>query len=209
MPPKQLPYYEMDGVRYPRVSAILSILRDPDLEAWQAKVGDKAAEAKRKHAEKIGLTLDAMIKQDVQGAVVKWPKPTSAEVKQGWKAWQEYKRLYSAPDVGFRLVRPEYGYGGEPDLLERDTIIDLKATTRLREKHWVQLTAYVPLWWPEERWPSITLRLVRLDTFLGTCEVKERPFVRQIWETFLHLKQVYQDWYGAELNQEVLHGASH
>lgn len=201
-----LPYYDVDGIRYPRESAILSILRDPDLEAWEERVGPQAAKRKRIHSQKVGLTLDAMIKQEIQGAVVKWPRPVSSEVKQGWKAWEEYKRLYlHSFDVGYRLVSPQWGYGGEPDLVERDVVTDLKATTRLRDKNWIQLSSYVPLLWPEERWPAIRLRLIRLDTFLGTCEVKERPFVRQVWETFMSLKKVYQDWFQPK---EVPHGAN-
>ena len=44
----QVPYYEgADGTRYPRLTRILSILRDPDVEDWMASVGSAAA--KRRH----------------------------------------------------------------------------------------------------------------------------------------------------------------
>jgi len=196
MPSKQLPYYEVNGHRYPRVTSILSILRDPDLEKWQAEIGETRAAAKRRHAERIGTMLDKLIKQEIEGKTVILSAQGSSEVRQGWKAWQEYRRCYPGLlRLGTTLVHPTYRYGGTPDILSGNIVIDIKATARLREKFWIQLHAYVPLLFLESVWPLITLRVVRLDTFLGTCEVKDRPFDKQIWETFMHLKSVYCHWF--------------
>ena len=203
-----LPYYEVEGRQYPRVTSILSILRDPDLEVWAEKVGPVAAKRKATHAAKVGTTLDRMIKQQVAGEKVTWPRPASAEVRQGWKAWEEYRRLHEVDyQIGKPLVSPLYGYGGEPDLYKEEEIVDIKATTRLREKHWIQLHAYAPLlfpaWKPHRQWSDVMLKLIRLDTFLGTYEVKMRRWDRQIWETFLKLKDVYATWYQPQEDAHV------
>ena len=200
-----LPYHEVDGKRYPRVTRILSILRDPDLEAWQMRVGDKAAKVRVRHAERVGTELDRLIKQEVAGALVKLPKKASAEVRGGWKAWQEFKQeqphLLNGLQVGQVRVNPAFHFAGEPDLVKPDEVWDIKATTHLRAKHWIQVNSYVPLEWPDPgHWEDTTLRLIRLDTFLGTYEMQERPFSLEMWRVFLNLKEVYVGWYAQEMD---------
>ena len=196
MPVSEKPYYEVEGIRYPRVTSILSILRDPDVEDWYARLGDKAAKAKRHHAERVGTTLDELVKRQVAGQTVVAPKSASSEVKQGWKAWREYRDLSGEQfTVGYPKTSERWGYGGCADLLNATGVTDIKATTRLRPKHWIQVMSYVPLYFSEDQWDKVAVTLIRLDTFLGTAQWEIKPFDRTIWETFLKLKDVYGQWF--------------
>ena len=197
--PRQLPYYEFQGRRYPRVTRILDILRDPGLEALEAKIGTRAMKQRGTKAANRGSKLDAAIKAEIQGC--KKPKLTTFEEKQGWKAWQDYRRLFPQThfEVGNARCSELWNYAGEPDLINATGITDLKATGQIREKHWIQVMAYLPLFWSEDMWTGLTASIIRLDVQLGVCEVQSRVFDRSMWETFMKLKDVYVAWFSAEM----------
>ena len=197
---RTLPYYEFQGRRYPRVTRILDILRDPGLEALEAKIGTRALKARGTKAANRGTKLDAAIKAEIQGCLK--PRLAMFEEKQGWKAWEEYKRLYPGRfyEVGTPRCSEHWGYAGEPDLLNATGITDLKATGQIREKHWIQTNAYIPLIWSEDEWERRTITIIRLDVQLGVCEVQERKFDRQMWRTFIQLKDVYVAWFSKEMD---------
>lgn len=195
------PFYEFDSVRYPRVTRILSILKDPDLEKWEDRVGPSQASKVLKSSIRVGNKLDKAIKDQLRG--LKGHPSGSSEVIQGWKAWSEYYSLNQLDyQVGEPMVSKTYHYAGEPDLYLPNTkeVIEIKATTAIRDKHWIQLHSYVPLIWKASGvWSDVTLRVVRLDTFLGTFEEKTMKFDPAIWEGFMHLKEVYMAWFAKEM----------
>ena len=193
------PYYEFQGRRYPRVTRILDILRDPGLEALEAKIGTRAMKQRGMKAANRGTKLDAAIKAEIQGCLK--PRLATFEEKQGWKAWEEYKRLY--PTQHFEVGQPRcselWNYAGEPDLLNAEGITDVKATWKIQEKHWIQTNAYIPLIWSEDAWDTKLVQIIRLDTQLGVCEVRTQQFNEGMFTMFLKLKEVYLTWFSQEM----------
>ena len=191
---KQLPYYELHGTRYPRLTCILSILREPDIDP---KILN--------HAAQRGTAIHRMINETlISGQVAKLPKTATTELRFAWEAWCAWRALQPASfewtGVEQTLISSAYGYGTTVDFTQRRMVTEWKVTSKIREKHWIQLHAQVPLIFKEHR-EEVKVRVVRLDPRLGEFEEVVRPWNEGIWQTFLKLKDIYCDWYKAEYRE--------
>lgn len=204
--PHLLPYYEQEGKRYPRLTRILSILRDPEVEAWMQRIGTKAAQRRQVSSQKRGTVLHKMISQTLlTQKEATLPKRATFEVQMGWQAWLRWYRLNQArlapQGVEVPCVSPHYGYGCTPDLWEPGMVTDWKTGSRLQAKHWIQIHSEVPVIFGEEV-ADIRVRLVRLDPAIGDFEEQIRPFDQGLWEMFLKLKDIYVAWYAGEMQPQ-------
>ena len=87
---RQLPYYEKDGVRYDRVTAVLDYFAPPELVRWQIKVGAKEAKRIGTVAKNIGTSVDEWIKADINGLRPRLPK--SLEARNCIEGWKRFKK---------------------------------------------------------------------------------------------------------------------
>lgn len=202
------PYYELAGVRYPRITRILSVMREPELDAWRKTVGAEAAEDISGAAIRTGKTVHSLIEETLKTGKLAKTTTTSEDVRMAWGAWQKWYALQppmpSNVAVEYRAITTEYGYGCTADLVEPLRITDWKITGAIRPKHWIQLHAEVPaVFQAPELWPQVCVRIVRLDKRLGEFQEKEVPFSRAIWCGFLHARALYMAFYGQELNEEI------
>lgn len=190
---RHLPYYlTADGQRVPRLTRILGILREPDIDA---KVLDTAA--------KRGTALHRMIAETIAtSSLAKLPRMATWELKQAWHGWMKWWALQPKPyafiGTEIPLVNAAIGYGATLDLLQHHRVTEWKATSRIRAKHWVQLHAQVPLAFGEAKRKEVSVRVVRLDPMVGDYEEQEVKWDEGVWQTFLKLKDVYTDWYRHE-----------
>ena len=192
----ETPYYLHQGVKVPRVSRILSILREPQVEKWAAKTPD--AEEQSADARRLGKQVHAYIAADLQEQSFKLKAPTSQLMNAitAYQAWKrEHADLLTLPRrIEHPFTLPQYG--GTVDLvLGEYLVIDWKITGAIRPKHWIQVNAYIPLIW-ENQLSQRQVQIVRLDKDLGIYEAPEpRGFSQRIQTTFDALRDVYVAWY--------------
>jgi len=186
-------YYLIDGVRYPRVTAILDVLPEaPGLVRWRQRTAPAEQRRIAQTTARIGQQAETHIYAQLSGLeppIVK-VKP---ELTAALEAWAEYCQLYGTPkpiSIQQPLWDDTLGYAGTPDFYEPDVVSDLKVTTRLSERHKFQVTAYAPLIQGKTGIIIRRVRLIRLDPSLGMCEVWESPVEPWRIDVFFHLKQI-------------------
>lgn len=165
--------YEFDGIKYPSVTTILSDTADPDetrgLDSWRRNFsmpGFRDAE------EYVSYTAvrGTLVHFNVLNSVVKRLTPMSldssdlpnttewfnrldrisAEIKHCRKLWEDLalkiELPMSAESAGYH---PEMMYAGTKDLHAKidgvKTILDLKTSSQIRDKHLTQVAAYVQM----------------------------------------------------------------
>jgi hypothetical protein len=146
-----------------RVTEVLDYFAEPKLVAWKVKLGLKEANKIGRHAMKVGSRVDELIKAKAL------PKPKDLdEVKQCIKAWESFCKDYSISsfDIGKRLYWQEEDLIGEPDILIPSMLIDIKCSSAIRDKYWLQVCKYNQI---EQR---KMVAILRLDSSLGYYEFK-------------------------------------
>ena len=201
------PYYVIDGIRYPRLTRVLSILREPEVEVWQATTVN--AEEESGKARQLGTVVHAAIAADITGEPVKMS--TRDGFHSCWVAYQRWKHHQEKTVQPMWVceqpyVQREGRYACTVDYAEWDSVTgvvrEFKTSTRIQEKYWLQLSAQAAAVWEDWRHRQITLQVVRLDKVLGEYEQQMRTLIPADVETFFHLVQVYRRWYGHELEKQ-------
>ncbi len=206
--------YERDGRLWPRLTRVLDIIKSPGLDDWRRRVGGDEADRVATKAAKIGTAVHRAIMAALQGR--KPPKLTGERLR-AFEAWQRWH----AAQMGFVPSRlettmfgqPPFNFAGTPDCIEDGAVggvcrvTEWKVTGSIETGHWIQAAAQAALAWPGMvaeyiREPmtmdnGIALRVVRIDPFLGMVEERERAFDPRVLATFMHLVEVYRDWYFA------------
>ena len=163
--------YELDGIRYPSVTTILSRTEDPEdkrgIEHWRKNFnmpGFKNADDYVKYTS----TRGTLVHYNVLNSVVR--KLTGIELDRSdlpeCSEWYGRKDMISRDiatcrqlfdDIGFKIEFPvsaesasyhtEKRYAGTKDLYAKidgvKSILDLKTSSGLRDKHIIQVAAYV------------------------------------------------------------------
>lgn len=130
-------------------TAIHSVLRAPELEAWFKRVGMQA-DTIRDEAAAFGKSIDAAMTAYVTGASL-----VPLDMPEAWRATVEAGKCWIDQNVGEVLAVQEpicserYGYAGKPDLYCRHkrrckaaVIVDWKATGGVYWSHLLQTAAY-------------------------------------------------------------------
>ena len=194
------PYYELNGQRYPRVTRILSILREPEVEKWQQRIGSEEAEEVSREAKKLGTWLHRYIEGALKGQTTPLGQesPDRLHLIGAYHQWKRERGSDLMPQAIEQTYHSAtYGYAGTVDLVEAARLTDWKVTGAIRPKHWIQLSAYVPLVFEPPY--QVTLRIVRFDKSLGIYEQQERLFHQDDLVAFQHLHEVYRRWFALEL----------
>lgn len=194
--------YLIDGVAYPRVSSVLSVIAKPGLDAWRKKVGFEAAERIVQEASAFGTLVHRACERvavgesaaDVIRALEVMGDAAAARCVGGFARW------LAEQAVGVlgveRVVRSErLGYAGTADLLVtladgRRAVVDIKTSRSLSESYRVQLEAY-RLALEEEGEPFEARLVVWLPSscpgVLVTREYADHEADRRAWRAALAL----------------------
>lgn len=200
-------FYVIDGKRFDRVTQILSTIRNPDLEEWRGRVGNKEANRIAKEATGVGSAVHEEIERRLQGwppSESKGPKGKEIEYANCLEAFEEW-RASRKPEPVFvekRVWSPFYGYAGTIDLIEEEILTDWKTSGRLSDTYWLQLNAYAVAAHESIGFKVRWLRVVRLDKNLGTFEEAIQPVNDQLFQAFVGLHKFYKVWQAFKWEQE-------
>ena len=206
-----------DGTRVPGVTTIIGKRKDPGgLIHWAWKLGTEGVDYRkaRDDAADAGTLAHAMIEEHIHGrdpmALTRQGKfanigkaySTDPEVIAraekafgAFVSWEKSNGL-TIEETEMPLVSEEHRFGGCPDAVGRIggelVLLDWK-TGRTYPDHLIQLAAYRELWNENREEQVVEAHLCRFDKEEGAFTHKQVT-AKQLdlaWETFLHLRVVY------------------
>lgn len=152
----QLPYYENDGKKYPRVTHILKIIQDPDYEKFRNGVSENRFEEIMTNAANRGISFHSLIekysKGEINNIVLKGLKAGRSELYAPFvtfHTWAQHK-IEKFVLVEKKVFDHNHCYAGKPDFVailkgrKRPTLFDIKFKAKLNYKESMQTAAYVP-----------------------------------------------------------------
>ena len=126
-----------------RITQVLDYFIEPGLVEWKMRVGKKESNLISKRAMAIGTRVDEIIKT---GGLYKWNSKDSKEVENCVVAFCKWKEIYEPKSITpcTRLYATINGVDvtGEPDLMVDDVLVDLKCSSKINLKYWVQVNMY-------------------------------------------------------------------
>lgn len=168
-----------------RVTQVLSYFQAPQLVDWKLRVGKKEANRISKAAMKIGSRVDELVKTHSQPE-----KRDKAEVHGAYWAYFKWMRNYTPIEIRplKRMERVIFGVllSGEPDFEALNILTDLKCSTRIDLKYWLQLAAYA---WLTD-WPG-KIAVLRCDKQTEAYQYEVRENLARYWEIYKGLLQAY------------------
>lgn len=199
---KQEAWYDINGQRYARVTSILGVIRNPELETWRGRLGNAAANKTIRDASRVGTAVHGHIARYIaHGEPWKLSSRVPYGVKAALGAFKEYERLRGSfsphPMVETLVWSERHMFAGTVDLWEPTVLTDWKTSGAMNESYWLQLAAYWLACLEQGLGSKITtLRIVRLDKVLGLFEVQERlvESIKPYLDAFLALREFYGTW---------------
>jgi hypothetical protein len=139
-------HYEIDGERYPRVTAVLGVRAKPGLVAWRRRVGFVIADATRDRAAATGTQVHAACAELARGAD---GFPLPAVLTPSADAFLVWSRVYVRhfQHIEHTVHSHWYGFAGTLDYvitLDDGTavVVDLKTSNAMDADHRLQTAAY-------------------------------------------------------------------
>jgi predicted RecB family nuclease len=172
-------YYEIDGEKYPRVTAILNIIHRPELERWRGELGNVEADRIRDDAAQMGTSLHHICRLFNRDQSFEIP-PTSqlGRMFDAYRQWFETV-IDTVVETEHLVANKKFGYAGTFDLLAllkgdvTPSVIDLKTSKDFWPTMALQLAAYREALLEEGKEVDrrLVVRIDKLET--GKLEVKE------------------------------------
>jgi len=172
-------YYEIDGKKYPRVTAILDIIHRPELERWRREIGNIQADRIRNDTAQIGSSLHhicCFFNRDQS-----FEMPSTSQLGQMFDTYRKWFGMVVDTVVAAEqlVVSKKFGYAGTLDLLavlKGDTtpsVIDLKTSKTFWPTMALQLAAYQQALLEEGKEVDrrLVIRIDRVET--GKLQVRE------------------------------------
>ena len=200
-------HYKKEGIKYERVSNILSTYNDPKLEAWKINSAKNAvlkyedtlinrdtilkcfrsATEVGKHAMGIGTNVDDAIRGHYEGYAIKLK---TKEAENCFKAFLQWKQDYGVETAisGTTLYDDDSRIAGTPDLWLPDETLDIKCSSAIRDNYWLQTE-----WYARKKGHSFK-SILRLDKSLGIYEYKKIPvsdYHLQVFEALITAFRYY------------------
>ena len=175
-------FYELDGVRYDRVTRILDFFATPGLVNWKVRVGKREAGRISREALKIGSKLHESVEA---GKLV---KRVTIDVKNCWEAYQKWLEEYQ-PVVEARettLYDAELMVAGTPDLVTKEAVVDFKTSREIRPNYWLQAAMYAKMAGKGQ------LAVLRLDKNLAIFDYQVREQNERYVRAFTGLLEAYR-----------------
>lgn len=175
-------YYIKDKIKFDRITRVLGYLEPRELVEWKLKLGVEA-EAQSKKAIEVGSQVHKYCEQYIKRGIKNLPPSEPQEVKNCFKAFKDWVDVYkpSVIDTEFTLFDTCNRVAGTCDLkvmLEGKIVyIDIKTSSKIYKKHWVQVSKYLEMDCIERHKGEATQNfrpaILRLDKNLGIYEYKE------------------------------------
>ena len=145
---------------------------------WVCRVGKAEAKKTGTVAMSIGTAVDECIKTGKTTV-----KKHHAEVNNCLEAYKKWKEVYKPISItpGVRLYATIDGQevSGEPDLFVDDVLVDIKCSSKISPKYWIQVNMYRQLH------QSVgDVAILRLDKHTGSYEYvvrKHEPSLCGVW----------------------------
>ncbi len=152
-------YAAPNGVKYPSITTVLSILSEDHIREWRARVGEKEANKISKRASTRGTAVHSVLERYVDNEE-DYLKDANLIVKSNLMEVKEIldKRLTKVYAQEAALYSEHLGVAGRVDCVGvfdgQNSIIDYKTAAKTKKKEWcegyfIQETAYAIMW--EER----------------------------------------------------------
>lgn len=158
--------YEIDGVWYPRVTAIVSIKAKPALYKYYAGLPDfKTGEAIKTQSATEGTLIHETIEKVLRRESLAIPDP----IKPAIAAFMEF---YNANDITphkieERVVSKDHHYAGTMDVLAEVNgklgVLDIKTSIAIYRDYSIQTSAYVEALREDPNLPELTRWILRID----------------------------------------------
>ena len=185
-------FYEIDGIKYPSVTTILSVITSPRLLNWQleqASLGRKIGKREMAIGKQVHKGIEMFVTTGKEPAIGIW----GFEAKSSWQAFKRWLEV-EKPNLiqsEVAILNKEGGYTGTCDQTAEIggayTVLDYKSSEHINTIYWLQLAAYAKALGNVSQ-----VGIIRLDKFLGDYEMTLRPYSEDDYQTFLCIKQVWQ-----------------
>ena len=201
--------YIKNGTVYPRVSRIVDIIANPELERWRHKIGVKQAACIAKEAAQRGEQVHHLIAKVLNGEMVSIKTINNDQVRTAFVAWQDWFRTHAVRPklVEHTVFNEEPPFAGTLDMLDETlTLTDWKTTRKLNFRHWLQGLGYACAL----RAQNIVcprLRLVRLDPNIEIYDELIIPIEDTHIQMFLNLAGLWH-WI-TNHKEDLLNDSSH
>ena len=172
-------FYDIDGIKYPRVTTILNIIHCRELERWRGNLGNLEADRVMHQAAEIGTGLHKVC--HIFNNDRSFEMPTTSKIGQMFDTYKQWFEAVIDEVIGTEqlVVNKKFGYAGTFDLLavlKGDTVpsvIDLKTSKDFWPTMALQLAAYREALLEEGKRVNrrLIVRIDRLET--PKLEVKE------------------------------------
>jgi hypothetical protein len=158
--------YEIDGIWYPRVTAIVSIKAKPALYKFYAGLPNFAAgEAIKTKSAEEGTLLHEIVEAIIAGKETAIPDP----IRPAVSAFLDFKNQHEIipHQVETRIVSKKHNYAGTLDVLAevdgRLGVLDLKTSLAIYRDYGIQAAAYVEALKEQPSMPDLTRWILRID----------------------------------------------
>jgi hypothetical protein len=144
-------YYLIDGMKYPRVTRVKGIIKNPGLVAWQVAVGKKKANEIMKKRGDFGTRIHKLIeitlnKEKVELNNYDEETQTTMRLFDVFLTEHDIKPELLEQHLWFKLSE-EYRYAGTADFIGyvdgKLMLLDWKTSKAIYDDMWLQLSAYV------------------------------------------------------------------
>lgn len=158
--------YEIDGIWYPRVTAIVSIKAKPALYAFYAGLPDfkTGEDIKNKSAEE-----GTLLHETVEAILRKEPIVIPEQVKPAITAFMEFynKNDLIAHKIEERVISKKHHFAGTMDVLAELNgvlgVLDIKTSVAIYRDYSMQTSAYIEALSEDKTIPPLTRWILRLD----------------------------------------------
>lgn len=185
----------INGVKWPSVTEVTSILAKPSLAKWREYVGTKEADKISKEAAERGRTLHNFVEQFLKGETVVLCGEDEI-LRPAFKAWFDWwkESHFVCTHQEVKVISKKYKYGGTFDAIieynKSPILVDWKFSNSEDWFRWLQLAGYAQAYHEQEKTKIKKGMIVRIDK-KGKVHVKE---MKNLWlyvPIFLSIRKVW------------------
>lgn len=204
------------------VTEVLDYSCPPYLAKWFKN--NSAAKCDKIGAEtaRVGTLVDALIQEDIRDGGYVPPEGDEA-ARNCLAAWEELKRDHPEFVGSVKEMQVEvgaFGVVGHPDFINGENpswgITDLKCTSGIRSKNWIQEATYARMIMDERGWqmPSFlrTIRLPQDGKPYEWLEITDERMIRKLMKMFdgylavFHSEKIIGEFFRTQLEDQILGG---
>lgn len=183
-------HYNIDGLKYDRVTSVLDYFMPKPLLEWALKEGVKGYKDKTKTGKAIGTRADNIAMAIIEGkhwCITDKDHPAIRNCVEGFKRWLEEEKP-AIDDHQITCYDNDLMIAGTRDLRIGNMIVDIKCANRISLNYWIQLAVYAKL----SKLPIEKLAILRLDKLVGFYEYVIKDYDDELYNLFLGMLKYYR-----------------